>query len=142
MNARLLYRIAAVMLVLFALGHTAGFLRFKPPSAEGRSVRDAMDRVQFQVRGTTFSYGGFYRGFGLSITVYLLFTAFLAWNLGTLAGRSPGAIGSIAWSFVGLEVAMLALSWIYFAPAPAVLSGVVVLCLGWAAWSIPAAATA
>ena len=140
MNATLLYRIASVMLVLFALGHSAGFLRFKPPTAEGLAVRDSMDRVQFQVRGATFSYGRFYRGFGLSITAYLLFTAFLAWQLGTLAGRTQVSIGAIAWGFVVLQLAMLILSWMYFSAAPTVVSGVVVICLGWAAWLIPASA--
>lgn len=142
MSATLLYRIAAVVLVLFALGHSAGFLTFKPPTAEGLAVRDAMDRVQFQIGSATFSYGRFYRGFGLSITAYLLFTAFLAWQLGTLAGRSAVPIGAIAWAFVALQMAMLVLSWIYFAAAPAVLSGVVVICLGWAAWLIPAGVAA
>ncbi len=139
MSATLLYRIASVVLVLFALGHSAGFLRLKPPTAEGLAVRDSMDRVQFHVRGATFSYGRFYRGFGLSITAYLLFTAFLAWQLGTLA-RTPASIGAIAWGFVALQLATLILSWMYFSAAPTVLSGVVVVCLGWAAWLIPASA--
>jgi hypothetical protein len=139
MSATLLYRIAAVILVLFALGHTVGFLKFKPATAAGLAVRESMDRVEFQVRSSTFSYGRFYRGFGLSITAYLLFTAFLSWQLGTLA-RTPSSIGAIAWGFVALQVATLALSWMYFSAAPAVLSGVAVICLGWAAWLIPAVA--
>ncbi len=137
MRATLLYRIAAVALVLFALGHTAGFLTFKPPTADGLAVLHSMDRVQFEVHGSTFSYGRFYRGFGLIITAYLLFVAFLSWQLGALA-RTPAAIGTIAWAFVGLQAATLVLSWIYFSAAPAMLSGVVVICVGWAAWLIPA----
>jgi hypothetical protein len=45
MNATLLYRIASVLLLLFALGHTVGFLKFKPPTAEGVAVRDAITNV-------------------------------------------------------------------------------------------------
>jgi len=60
MSATLLYRIASVLLLLFALGHTVGFLKFKPPTAEGVAVRDAMTNVHFQVSGR----GGFYRGLG------------------------------------------------------------------------------
>ena len=89
MNATVLYRIAAVVFVLFAAGHTVGFLKFKPPTAEGLAVRDAMNTVQFQVGGKPFSYAGFYKGFGLSITVQLLFSAFLAWHLGALAVKNP-----------------------------------------------------
>jgi hypothetical protein len=91
MKAAVLYRIASVLLVLFAAGHTVGFLRFNPPSAEGQAVYESMNQVHFQVKGSSFSYGGFYRGFGLFVTVYLLFSAFLAWYLGFLAGQqSPG----------------------------------------------------
>jgi len=35
MSATLLYRIAAATLLLFAVGHTLGFLGLKPASAEG-----------------------------------------------------------------------------------------------------------
>jgi len=48
MNATLLYRIASVLLILFAAGHTIGFLNFTPPTAEGIAVRDAMQNVQFK----------------------------------------------------------------------------------------------
>jgi hypothetical protein len=133
-TATLLYRIASVLFILFALGHTFGFLKFNPPTPEGRAVRDAMDKVRFQVKGATFSFGRFYVGFGLSITAYLLFSAFLAWHLGGLAARSPEAIGALGWVFFALQVACLVLSWIYFSAAPAVFSGLVALCLGRAAW--------
>ena len=43
MTARLAYRIAAAIFVLFALGHTVGFLTLKPPSVEASAVRAAMD---------------------------------------------------------------------------------------------------
>ncbi len=39
MSPTLLYRIAAALLLLFAAGHTLGFLAFKPPSPEGLAVR-------------------------------------------------------------------------------------------------------
>jgi len=62
-----LYKMASVLMVLFTLAHTYGFLKFKPPSPEGLAVLDSMKKVYFQVKGATFSYGGFYRGFGLAI---------------------------------------------------------------------------
>jgi hypothetical protein len=49
MSATLLYRIAAFVFVLFAVGHTYGFLSLRPPSAEGRAVYDAMNTVRFEV---------------------------------------------------------------------------------------------
>ena len=74
MKAKLFYRIAAVLFVLFAAGHTFGFLKFKPPTPEGIAVRDSMKNVHFRVEGRDYSYGGFYDGFGWYISAYLLFS--------------------------------------------------------------------
>jgi hypothetical protein len=130
----LLYRIAAVLFILFALGHTVGFLTLTPPTPESVAVRDSMSGVHFQVRGATLSYGGFYRGFGLNISAYLFFSSFLAWHLSGQSLRQPQAIGSLGWAFFALQLAGLALSWIYFAGAPVIFSGVMALCLGLAAF--------
>lgn len=141
MNVTLLYRIAAVLLILFAAAHTFGFLSFTPPTPEGVAVRDAMNNVHFQVRSHNYSYGNFYRGFGLFATAYLLFAAFLAGHLGAMAAKHPQAIGSLAWVFFGLQLVSMALSWIYFAPPPVVASALVALCLGLAAWKLQGAAS-
>jgi len=135
MSAKTLYRTAAVLLVLFSAGHTVGFLKFKPATAEGLAVRDAMNNVHFPVGSSTFTYGGFYVGFGWFVTVYLLFAAYLAWHLGSLAAKSPAAIGGLGWMFFAAQLASLVLSIMYFFPAPAIFSGVVAACVGWAAWS-------
>jgi hypothetical protein len=139
MSATTLYRIASLLLLLFALGHTVGFLKFKPPTAEGLAVHDAMNSVHFQVRGKTYSYGGFYRGFGLFNSVFLLFAALLAWHLGVLAARNPQAIGLVGWGFCLVQVASLALCWIYFNPIAVSFSALLVICLGWAAWLVEGA---
>jgi hypothetical protein len=138
MTATLLYRIAAGLLLLFAAGHTVGFLTFKPPTAEGLAVRDSMDRVQFQVPGGKRTYGDFYRGFGLFCTLYLIFLAYLAWRLGSMAQTTPQAIGWLGWAFFALHVASTVLSWIYFLPPPVILSALAAICTGWAAWLVKA----
>ena len=136
MNATLLYRIAAVLLVLFALGHTIGFLKLKAPTQEALAVREAMDNVHFEMRGASFSYGGFYVGFGLYVSAYLLFSAFLAWHLGGLAARDPQAIGALGLAFFAVQVVSLILSCIYFSAVPAVFSALLAACLGWAAFLV------
>src|SRR5262245_38318524 len=130
MTATLLYRIAAVVLVLFAAGHTFGFLKFKPPTPEGVAVRDAMDNVRFKLGSRNYTYADFYRGFGLFCTAYLLFTAVLAWHLGSLAQNNPGAIGSLGWIFFALQLAGIGLSWKYFVPPPAIFSTVLAILTG------------
>lgn len=129
MSARLAYRIAAVLLVLFAALHTVGFLRFKPPTAEGMAVLESMNRVHFAVKGADFSYGGFYIAFGLFVTTYLLFSAYLAW---WLSGVKLDA-GALGWVFCGVQVVGLVLSYVYFSVAQVVFSGVVAGLLGWGA---------
>jgi hypothetical protein len=135
MKAAVLFKIASVLLLLFAAGHTFGFLSFKPPSVESRAVYESMNNVHFQVRGSSFSYGGFYRGFGLSITVNMLFLAFLSWYLGALASSNPKVSATLGWALCALQVVSVGMSWIYFSAVPATLSAIAAVCLGWAAYA-------
>jgi len=139
MKATLLYRIAAVLLIVFAAGHTFGFLKFRPETPEGRAVFESMNSVHFQIGRGSFTYGGFYLGFGLFATLYLLFSAYLAWHLGTLANKNPSAIGALGWVFCAIQIVSLVLSWMYFLPPPIILSALVAICLGWATWLTKAA---
>jgi len=127
-TATVLYRIAAIIFVLFGVGHTYGFLSLRAPSAGGRAV------YGFELRGRSYSYGNFYRGFGLSCTVSMLLSAFLAWHLGQLARSTPTAVGSMGWAFFFLQLPGVVLSFLYFGPPPMVLSALVALLLGCAAW--------
>jgi hypothetical protein len=134
MAATRLYRIAAMIFVLFAVGHTFGFLSFRPPSAEGRAAYDAMNNVRFVVEGHSFSYGDFYRGFGLFCTMSMVLSVFLCWHLGELARTNPQAIGIFGWVFFLAQVAGAVLSLLYFGLPPMVLSSVLTVLLGAAAW--------
>ena len=136
MKPTLLYRIAALLYVLFAAGHTIGFLRFVPPTAEGVAVRDAMRNVHFTLHGASFNYEGFYHGFGLAVSVYVLFLAFLAWHLGELAKRDPSAIGVLGWMFFAMQLAQLVICVIYFFTLPIALATVLAGLLGLAAWRV------
>jgi hypothetical protein len=136
MSATLLYRISAFVLVLFAAGHTLGFLQFKAPTPEGVAVQQAMDNVSFSMGGKSLTYGDFYRGFGLFCTAYLLFAAFLAWHLGAVARSTPQAIGALGWVFFGLQVIGIVLSWKYFILPPTIFSAVLAVLTGWAAWLV------
>lgn len=137
MSATLFYRIAAVLFLLFCIGHTAGFLSFRPTSSEGRAVQDAMNRVHFEAGGRTCSYGEWYRGFGLSITVSMLFWAFLAWYLGELARTAPQAIGTLGWAFFAVQLAGVVMAFLYFGPPAMILSALVTALVGVGAWLTP-----
>jgi hypothetical protein len=116
------FRITAGVMLLFAAGHTFGFLSFQPPTAEGRAAFAAMRDVHFSVGSTTFSYGDFYKGFGLSITASQLFMAWLAWQLGSMAKRGVMDARGIAWGMVVLQLIGVVLSLLYFSVVPALFS--------------------
>lgn len=120
--------------MLFTLGHTYGFLSFQPDTSEGQTVYQSMKTVTLTAKGRNYTYGNFYRGFGLSITISMIFSAFLCWHLGQLAKTNPGAIGALGWVLFGAQVANAVLSFLYFGPPPMVLSAALALILGTAAW--------
>jgi hypothetical protein len=118
MRPSLFYRIAAAVSLLFAIGHTAGFLSFSPKSAEGRAAIKAMG-VVFSEDGTRFSYEGFYKGFGLSCTLAMLLIAVWSWWLGGLAKSTPRATVVPGVALIAYQLGGLVLALLYF-PAPAV----------------------
>ena len=133
MSASLLYKASAVLLFLFALGHTLGFRKVDPKwNAEG--VVSGMRSVTFDVQGFRRSYWDFYAGFGLFVSVLLVFAAILAWQLGSIPREALAAIPGIRWSFAICFVAITALTWRYFFVAPGVFSSLVALGLVAAAW--------
>ncbi len=135
MKPALWFRIAAARFLLFAVGHTYGFLTFRPSNPEGRAVLDAMNNTPLIVGSTTFTYGGFYLGFGLFITLFELFTAWLCWQLGSMSRRAPSDTQTITWAMFAVQIVGLALSLRYFSTGPAILSMLTALCLAMAAIS-------
>jgi hypothetical protein len=133
MKAPLLYRIASGLLVLFAIGHTVGF-RQVDPRWEVDAAVGALKSTRFDVQGFTRTYWDFYTGFGLFVTVFLLFAAFLAWQLGGLPTDALRAMPGVAWALALCFVGVTFLSWRYFFAAPLALSAGTTICLILAAW--------
>jgi hypothetical protein len=129
------FRITAVVILLFAVGHTFGFLAFRPSTTEGRAVWLVMNSVRFAEGHSTFSYGGFYVGFGLFITAFQLFAAWFAWLLGSMAQESAPRVCAIAWGMFTLQLVEIGLSLRYFSGGPAVLSAMAAASLAMAAVS-------
>jgi hypothetical protein len=67
----LLLRIASVISLIFAAGHTMGGLRKWSPMGDN-AVLKAMTDVRFNTMGATRSYLDFFMGFGWSISVFML----------------------------------------------------------------------
>lgn len=133
MKASLLYRISSGLLVLFALGHTIGFRRVEP-SWSADAVVNGMRSVSFDVQGFNRTYWDFFSGFGLFVSVFLLFAAVLAWRFGSISAERLAAIPVERWSFALCFVLIAGLTWRYFFVTPGVLSTLVALGLVGAAW--------
>jgi hypothetical protein len=133
MSASLLYKISSGLLVLFAIGHTVGFRRVDP-SWNVDDVVNGMRSVSFGVQGLHRTYWDFFSGFGLFVSVFLVFAAILAWQFGSMSRERLSAIPIQRWSFAICFVFIAVLSWRYFFAAPGVLSTLVALGLVGAAW--------
>jgi hypothetical protein len=129
----LLYRIASVLLVLFAVGHTLGF-RTLDPSWGVDSLISSLKSTHFSVQGMDRTYWDFYTGFGIFVTVFLLFTAILTWQLGNQPKEALSTMWILNWSLAACFMTVTILSWVYFFAVPVVFSAVITLCLVCAAW--------
>jgi hypothetical protein len=123
-----LYRIAAVLLVLFAVGHTLGFRQIDPKWGID-SLISSMRSIHFQTQGVTRTYWDFYVGFGLFVTVLLLFLAVLTWQLGGLPAATLASMRVLLWALAICFVAITILTWRYFFIVPLVFCIVILLCL-------------
>jgi hypothetical protein len=84
MRASLLFRIDAVLIALFAVGHTIGFRQIDPRWGID-TVVGGIKSIRFEAQGMERTYWDFYVGFGLFVTVFLLFAAAMTWQLGSLS---------------------------------------------------------
>jgi len=126
------FRITAYILVLFCLGHTMGALINLPSfGVQGDAVLAAMKSTHFQCQTSDCTWFGFYLGFGWMVSVFLLFSAVVAWFLGGLGRRERLAMKPVAWTLFLSQVANMVLAWIWFFIAPQVFATAVAVLLGY-----------
>ncbi|HTR04994.1 MAG TPA: hypothetical protein VMN82_17530 [Thermoanaerobaculia bacterium] len=131
MTPRLLYRISAVLIFLFAVGHTMGYPWSDPAWAVDLV---AMQSSRFTVMGFSRTYWDFYLGFGLFGSVFLLLAAVLAWQLGSLPESARPALRVTSWALALCFLAVAVLGWKYFFTIPIVFPAAITVCLVLAAW--------
>lgn len=133
MKASLFYRIASVLLVLFAVGHTLGF-RQNNPAWRAEAVLVLMRSVHFDALGFNRTYWDFFSAFGFFFSVFLVFAGVLSWQLSSLSAETLARIRSVAWALAICFVAVTALSWRFAFTIPIVFSTLITMCLFAAAW--------
>ena len=133
MRASMLYRIAAVLLLLFAVGHTLGF-RQSDPRWGVDALLVAMQSIHFEVQGFNRTYWDLFVAAGFSVGVFYLFAAILAWQLGRLPAATLALMRGTAWALAFCFAAITVVSWRYLFIIPIAFSIVITLCLTAAAW--------
>src|SRR5690242_8909055 len=133
MKASIFYRIAAVLLLLFAIGHTLGF-RQSDPKWGVDALLGSMRSNHFDVQGFNRTYWDLFVAAGLCVGVFYLFAAILAWQLGSLPQTTLKLMRGTAWAFALCFAAITVVSCRYLFLLPIVLSIAITLCLTAAAW--------
>ena len=133
MKASLFYRIASILLLLFAVGHTLGFRQIDPTWGVD-SLIQSMRSIHFNASGSDRTYWDFFVGFGLFVTVLMVLASIIAWQFGGLPTETLAAMRMSAWAFVVCFAIVAYLSWRYFFTLPVIFSIAIFLCLTAAAW--------
>src|SRR5262245_2429965 len=133
MKAPILYRIAAVLLLLFAAGHTLGF-RQSDPTWGVDTLLGSMRSIHFDVQGSSRTYWDLFVAAGFSVGVFYLFAAVLAWQLGNLPADTLAVMRTTVWALSLSFAAITVVSWTYLFVLPIVFSTVITVCLTAAAW--------
>lgn len=135
MNGMIWLRISSIISLLFAAGHTLGGRKAWSPIGDS-PVLESMRTFRFDVEGVSRTYLDFYRGFGYSLTVFLLLQGVLLWQLSTIAARQPLQARPLAASFAIATIAGGILTWIFILPIPTIFSAVLSVCLVMAVLSL------
>jgi len=132
MRQAILLRTAAVIELLFAIGHLLGGLsKWSPMGAN--PVLEAMTNIRFNVMGTSRTYLDFYLGFGWSIELLMLMQAVLLWQLGSLVRTHARLVRPMIAVIALANLINAVLTWKFFFLAPALfsLALIVVLVIAW-----------
>ena len=133
MRASMFYRIAAVLLLLFAVGHTLGF-RQSDPSWGVDALLGSMRSIHFDVQGFQRTYWDLFLAAGFSVGVFYVFAAILAWQLGGLPTATLALMRGTTWAFALCFAAITIVSWKYLFILPIAFSVAITFCLTAAAW--------
>jgi hypothetical protein len=133
MKASLFYRIAAVLLLLLAIGHTLGF-RQSDPTWGVDTLLGSMRSIHFEVQGFSRTYWDLFLAAGFSVGILYLFAAVLAWQLGGVPAETLAAMRVTVWALVLCFAAITVVSLRYLFILPIVFLIVITACLTVAAW--------
>jgi hypothetical protein len=124
------FRAASALLFVFCILHTAGgMLSQKSLGPASDTVFEAMKRVHFDFNGADCTWYGFWFGFGLTVSIFLLLSAVIAWELERVPNELWPKLEIIAWAFTVSHLGNTVISWKYFFTGPGMFGIVITLLL-------------
>lgn len=142
MSPAVLLRVAALIGLLFAAGHSRGAPWTPVKDGPAAALLDSMKSLQLQVMGAQHSYWDFYQGFGFSISACLFVLALLLWQLAALAKHDARRLRPLMLTLAAGYLAVGILGWLYIFALPLVFGVVVAACILAAWWRAGRAAAA
>jgi hypothetical protein len=124
MKTALLLRIASVISFLFAAGHTLGGRKDWAFTGE-TEVLQPMRTFRIEAMGVSRTYMDFYRGFGFTLSVFLVLQAVVLWQLASLAATNPAQVRPLVLTLLVASAANAFLTWRFILPLPAMFGAVV-----------------
>ena len=101
MKASIFYRIASILLLLFALGHTLGF-RQSDPAWGADGLLSLMRSLHFSVQGFSRTYWDIFTAAGFALGIFYFFAAALAWHPNWSVPFLCVSVGGFLWIGCGL----------------------------------------
>lgn len=131
-------RLASILSLLLAAGHTLGGLKSSWSPSAPSAVFTSMQTFHFSVGSLRRSYFDFYRGFGFLLSVYLLSQAVLLWQLGNLARADRSLARPLVWTFLVASLAIGVLTWRFLFATPLYFDIGLTALLGWSVFTVQA----
>jgi hypothetical protein len=120
-KAKLWLKIAAVISLLFALGHTLGSFKYWSPMGDN-PVLQTMRQTHFEVMGVSRTYFDFFMAFGYCLSVSGFMQGILLWQLAGLAPTEPARVRPMIAVITAAVVVSGIISWLMIFPVPAYFS--------------------
>jgi hypothetical protein len=129
MKPTLFLRIASILTLIHAVLHTIGGVFSTPDPGPGTVAMEAMKANQFLLFGHMRSYADFYRGMGLTVTVFLAVEALVFWQFASMAKTDAHRLRPILATFAVAYLVLAVNSYAYFFIAPVLNEILIAVCL-------------
>ena len=130
MSATIFLRIASVLTFVHAVLHTIGGVFGGAAPGVQQATVSVMKANEFPVMGVMRSYGDFYLGLGLVVSVFLTMEAVVFWQLGSLAKTDALRLRPVLATFLVGYLCAAVVSYKYFFAGPVITEILIAVCLG------------